>query len=44
MTMLHVLVATDLTAGWEMAPERILATCRGCITLLHVLRAGLPNP
>ena len=45
MTMHHVLVATDLTDGSEMALERTLAFCRGCnITLLHVLRAGLPDP
>ena len=45
MTMSHVLVATDLTDGSEMALERTLALCHGCnITLLHVLRAGLPDP
>lgn len=44
MTMQHVLVATDLTDGSDMALERTLAICHDCnITLLHVLRAGLPN-
>jgi nucleotide-binding universal stress UspA family protein len=44
MTMQHVLVATDLTDCSDMALERTLAICRDCnITLLHVLRAGLPN-
>ena len=45
MTMQHVLVATDLTDASDMALERTLAVCcRDCnVTLLHVLRAGLPN-
>ena len=45
MTMHDVLVATDLTDGSEMALERALSFCHGSnITLLHVLRVGLPDP
>lgn len=40
-----VLVATDLTVGSELALERTVGFCSGSnITLLHVLRAALPNP
>lgn len=45
MTLHKVLVATDLTVGSELALERTLNFCSGCnITLLHVLRAALPDP
>lgn len=45
MRMRNVLVATDLTVGSELAFERTLSFCTGCnITLLHVLRAALPDP
>ena len=45
MAMREVLVATDLTVGSEVALERALGFCHGCnVTLLHVLRTGLPDP
>ncbi len=45
MTPQNILVATDLTVGSEVALERTLSFCGGCnITLLHVLRAALPDP
>jgi nucleotide-binding universal stress UspA family protein len=45
MALDQVLVATDLTDASEMALERTLAFSTACnIILLHVLRAGLPDP
>ena len=45
MALDQVLVATDLTDGSELALDRTLALSTACnITLLHVLRAGLPDP
>src|SRR5688572_4195062 len=45
MTLREILVATDLTVGSELALERTLSFCSGCnVTLLHVLRAALPDP
>ena len=45
MTMHNILVATDLTDASEMALDRALAFSHGSnVTLLHVLRAGLPDP
>jgi nucleotide-binding universal stress UspA family protein len=45
MTLRNILVATDLTVGSELALERTLSFCSGCtVTLLHVLRAALPDP
>ena len=45
MALHDLLVATDLTDGSELALERTLAFSSECnITLLHVLRAGLPEP
>ena len=45
MTMHDILVATDLTDASETAQGRTLAFSHGSnVTLLHVLRAGLPDP
>lgn len=45
MTVHDVLVATDLTVGSELALERALSFSSGAnVTLLHVLRAALPDP